>query len=161
MTVETRTEFVGLQDAIKSLKKINPEFRREFNSNAKDIVKPLIAEVRSKYPSMPLSGMKYGWSQRGRSLFPWTISKVKTGVKFKTSTRRNTSSVLYVTQMDPGAAIFEIAGQANPGATFNKNLRSKADRVLWPTFERRQGEIERGLSELVKDAMKTVEKELR
>jgi hypothetical protein len=161
MTVETRTEFVGLQDAIKSLKKIDPEFRKEFNRNAKDIVKPLIDEARSKYPAMPLSGMKYGWTQRNRSLFPWTLSKVKSGVKFKTSTRRNTSSVLYVTQSDPGAAIFEIAGQANPSGTFNKNLRAKANRVLWPTFEKRQGEIERGLSELVKDAMQIVEKELR
>ena len=53
MTVEARTEFVGLQDAIKSLKKINPEFRKEFDRNAKDIVKPLIDEARSKYPAMP------------------------------------------------------------------------------------------------------------
>jgi hypothetical protein len=161
MTVEARTEFVGLQDAIKSLKKINPEFRKEFDRNAKDIVKPLIDEARSKYPAMPLSGMKYVWTQRGRSVFPWTFSKVKSGVKFKTSTRRNTSSVLYVTQSDPGAAIFEIAGKANPGGTFNKNLRAKEKPVLWPIFERRQNEIERGLSELVKDAMQTVEKELR
>jgi len=161
MTVKTRTEFVGLQDAIKSLKKIDPEYRKEFNRNAKDIVKPLIDDARSHYPAMPLSGMKYVWTQRGRTLFPWTPSKVRSGLKFKVSTRKNSSSVLYVTQMDPGAAIFEVAGQASPGETFNANLRKKSPRVLWPTADKHLTEIESKLADLVKEAMKLVESELR
>ena len=160
MTVETRTEFVGLQQTLKALRKIDPQYRKDFNTDAKEIVKPLITEAKGKYPTMPLSGMRRAWSQGGRVKFPWDISKVRSGVKFKTSTRRNSSSVLYVTQSDPGAAIFEVAGQANPGVAFNNNLRSRNSRVLWPTAEKHLPQIEQGLSELVKKVMEKVSKEM-
>lgn len=161
MSVNTTTEFVGLKDAIKSLNKIDPQYRKDFNSDAKDIVKPLIADIKGNYPTMPLSGMNYVWTQRGRSLFPWQVNKVRSGIKFKTSTRRKGSSVLYITQSDPAGAIFEVAGTANPGARYNKNLRGRNSRVLWPTVDKHLPEITRGLTELVKKTMNTVQRELR
>jgi hypothetical protein len=106
--------------------------------------------------------MKYKWTDtRGRTLLPWTVNKVRSGVKFKTSTRRNKSAVLYVTQSDPAGAIFEVAGLANPGTNFNNNLRSKNSRVLWPTAEKHLPDVERGLSDLVRDVMRRVNEETR
>jgi hypothetical protein len=162
MTATARTEFVGGAAAIKALKSIDPEYRKEFNRKAKDVVSPLIVEAKAAYPSMPLSGMKYAWTdKRGRALLPWTINKVRSGVKFKTSTRRNKSAVLYVTQSDPAGAIFEVAGKANPGARFNSNLRNREPRVLWPTAEKHLPQVERGLSDLVRDVIKRVNQETR
>jgi len=162
MTATARTEFVGGAAAIKALKGIDPEYRKQFNRQAKDIVAPLIADAKGRYPQMPLSGMKYKWTdKRGRTLLPWTISKVRSGVKFKTSTRRNKSAVLYVTQSDSAGAIFEVAGQANPGANFNNNLRASTPRVLWPTAEKHLPQVESGLSDLVRDVMKIVNEETR
>jgi len=161
MTVNTTTEFVGLKDTIKALGKIDPQYRKDFNRDAKDIVKPLIADAKGNYPQLPLSGMKYAWAPRGRAIFPWTINKVRSGVKFKTSTRRSGSSVLYVTQSDPAASIFEVAGKANSAGLFNRNLRSRHPFNLWPTAEKHLPDIERGLAELVKKAMATVQREMR
>ena len=162
MTATVRTEFVGGAAAIKALKSIDPEYRKEFNRQAKDIVSPLITEAKAGYPQMPLSGMKYKWTdKRGRTLLPWTVSKIRSGVKFKTSTRRNKSAVLYVTQGEPTGAIFEVAGLANPGTNFNNNLRSKNSRVLWPATEKHLVQIERGLSDLVRDVMRKVNEETR
>lgn len=159
MSVNTTTEFVGLKDAIKSLNKIDPQYRKDFNSDAKDIVKPLIADIKGNYPTMPLSGMKYAWAPRGRSLFPWQVNKARSGVKFKTSTRRKGSSVLYVTQSDPAGAIFEVAGKAN-NTGFNRNLRSQHPFNMWPTAEKHLPEITRGLADLVRKTMTKVQKEL-
>jgi hypothetical protein len=162
MTATARTEFVGGAAAIKALKSIDPEYRKQFNRDAKDIVAPLLADAKAGYPQMPLSGMKYKWTDaRGRTLLPWTVNKVRSGVKFKTSTRRNKSSVLYVTQSEPSGAIFEVAGLANPGTNFNNNLRSKNSRVLWPAAERHLPNVQRGLSDLVRDVMRRVNEEQR
>ena len=162
MTATARTEFVGGAAAIKALKNIDPEYRKQFNRDAKNIVAPLIADAKSGYPQMPLSGMKYKWTdKRGRTLLPWTVNKVRAGVKFKTSTRRNKSAVLYVTQSDPAGAIFEVAGKANPGTNFNSNLRDRAPRVLWPTAEKHLPEVQRGLSDLVRGVIKRVNEEQR
>jgi len=162
MTATARTEFVGGAAAIKALKSIDPEYRKDFNRQARSIVAPLLAEAKGAYPQMPLSGMKYKWTdKRGRTLLPWTVSKVRAGVKFKTSTRRNKSAVLYVTQSDPAGAIFEVAGKANPGTRFNSNLRNREPRVLWPTAEKHLPQVERGLSDLVRDVIKRVNQETR
>ena len=162
MTATYRTEFVGGAAAIKALKSIDPEYRKQFNRDAKSIVEPLLAEAKSNYPQMPLSGMKYKWTDaRGRTLLPWTVAKVRSGVKFKTSTRRNKSAVLYVTQSDPSGAIFEVAGLANPGTNFNNNLRSDNSRVLWPAADKRFPDVQKGLSDLVQDVMRRVNEETR
>ena len=162
MTATARTEFVGGAAAIKALKSIDPEYRKQFNRDAKSIVAPLITEAKAGYPQMPLSGMKYNWTDaRGRTLLPWTIAKVRSGVKFKTSTRRNKSAVLYVTQSNPSAAIFEVAGLANPGTNFNSNLRTRTPRVLWPTAEKHLPQVEQGLSDLVRNVMRRVNEETR
>ena len=162
MTATARTEFVGGAAAIKALKSIDPEYRKQFNRDAKSIVAPLITEAKAGYPQLPLSGMKYAWTdKRGRALLPWTINKVRSGVKFKTSTRRNKSAVLYVTQSDPAGAMFEKAGKANPGTNFNSNLRTRTPQVLWPTAEKHLPQVEQGLSDLVRDVMRRVNEETR
>lgn len=162
MTATARTEFVGGAAAIKALKSIDPEYRKQFNRDAKSIVAPLLTEAKAAYPQLPLSGMKYKWTdKRGRTLLPWAISKVRSGVKFKTSTRRNKSAVLYVTQSDPAGTIFEVAGLANPGTNFNSNLRDRSPRVLWPAADKHLPDVEQGLSDLVRDVMRKVNEETR
>ena len=162
MTATARTEFVGGAAAIKALKSIDPEYRKQFNRDARTIVAPLLAEAKGNYPQMPLSGMKYKWTDaRGRTLLPWTVAKVRSGVKFKTSTRRNKAAVLYVTQSDPAGAIFEVAGLANPGTNFNNNLRDRSPRVLWPAADKHLPDVEQGLSDLVRDVMRRVNEETR
>ena len=160
MTVNTTAEFVGLKDTIKALGKIDPQYRKDFNRDAKDIVKPFIADAKGNYPQLPLSGMKYAWAPRGRAIFPWTINKVRSGVKFKTSTRRSGSSVLYVTQSDPAGAIFEVAGKKST-VGFSRNLRSQHPFNLWPTAEKHLPDITAGLVDLVKKTMATVQREMR
>jgi len=158
--IDMRSDITGVKQAIGALKKIDPEYRKDFNRDAKTIAAPLITAAKAAYPSMPLSGMSRTWLQGERAVFPWEISKVRSGVKLKTSTRRNTSSVLYITQSNPAGAIFEVAGKASPGSTFNKNLRAKQGFVLWPTAEKFLPEVHDGLVKLIAGVMATIEKEM-
>jgi len=155
--VGVHTEVVGVKETIKALRRVDPEFRKEFNRAAKAIVAPMVAEAKGLYPQLPLSGMARFWSQNGASKFPWDVRKVRAGVKVKTSTRRDKNSVLYVSQGNPAGAIFEVAGTKTPGAPFNASLRARSDRVLWPTFDRHAPQIQAGVALLVKKAEKTVQ----
>ena len=159
--IDMKTEVKGAKEAIVSLRKIDPEYRKDFNREAKNIAAPLVADAKALYPEMPLSGMAKLWTNNGRELLPWTVSKVRSGVKLKTSTRKNASSVLYITQANPAGAIFEVAGKANPGKTFNKNLRAKKSFILWPTADKHLPDVQRGLIKLVEDVMEKVDRETR
>ena len=113
MPATVKTEIVGVKDTIKALRRVDPEFRKEFNKAAKDVVAPMVSEAKALYPKLPLSGMARSWTPKAFSIFPWQINKVKTGVKVKTSTRRDKNAVLYVSQGTPSAG-HQHQGTARP-----------------------------------------------
>jgi hypothetical protein len=154
MPASARVEVVGVKDTIKALRQVDPECRKEFNRGIKDVVAPMVATAKGAYPAMPLSGMQRAWVQGGSQKLPWEASKVRSGVKVKTSTRRNANSVVYITQANPAGAIFEIAGEGN---RFGAALRSRNGKVLWPTYDRYATQIAEGVDKLVREAERTVQ----
>jgi hypothetical protein len=158
MPATVKTEIVGVKDTIKALRRIDPEFRKEFNRAAKDIVAPMVSEAKSLYPTLPLSGMARSWTPKSFSIFPWQIAKVRSGVKVKTSTRRNKESVLYVSQGTPSAVLFETVSN---NKVLGQRIRARSDRVLWPLAEKHAPRINRGVAELVKNAEKTIQEAVR
>lgn len=154
MPAGVTTEIVGVKDTIKALRQVDPEFRKEFNRAAKDVVAPMVAEAKSLYPQLPLSGMARPWTPKTFSIFPWQVSKVRSGVKVKTSTRRNKNSVLYVSQANPAGILFESVSQ---NKVLGANIRARSPRVLWPTADKYAPQINEGIASLVKEAEKTVQ----
>jgi len=68
--IDMKTDIKGVKQAIVALKKIDPEYRKDFNREAKTIAAPLVAAAKANYPQMPLSGMVAPWISGTRSLFP-------------------------------------------------------------------------------------------
>jgi len=160
MPVDSKIEVVGVKETIKALRKLDPEHRKEFNRGVKSVVAPMVAAAKSAYPTKPLSGMGRNWTQGASQKFPYEVGKVRSGVKVKVSTRRDTNNVVYISQGTAAGAIFEVAGSKTPGAPFNANLRARNSRVLWPTFDRYQPAIIQGIDDLVRKAEKTVQGEI-
>jgi hypothetical protein len=149
MPVSTNMEIAGIQDTLRALREIDPELQKEFRRNIGTVVAPMIADAKSKYRELPLSGMAYKWDQLGSKKFPWEAAQVRGGVKLKNSTRRNRRSVVYISQGNPAGAIFEVAGTGNP---FGANLRSRNSPVLWPAYDKHSREIQAGIAVIVKVA---------
>jgi hypothetical protein len=147
-------EVVGVKDTIKALRQLDPELKKQFNRDIKRVVAPLVASAKSAYPQLPLSGMSRSWSQGGSQKFPWEVGKVRSGVKVKTSTRRNANSVVYISQGNVAGAIFEVVGT---GTNLGRNIRARSSKVLWPTYDRYAGAIEQGVGDIVRDAEKAVQ----
>ena len=154
MPVSSSVEVVGVKETIKALRQLDPEHRKEFNRGIRGVVAPMVSAAKSAYPQMPISGMARNWSQGASQKFPYQVGKVKTGVKVKTSTRRDTNSVVYISQGTAAGAIFEVVREGNP---FGRQVRARNSRVLWPTYDRFAPQILLGVGLIVKKAERTVQ----
>ena len=162
MSVSTTITVVGVKDTINGLRKIDPQLQRDFKAQATLIAQPAVQAGRDVYTALPLSGMKYKWTQRDRKLFPFTVSKAVNGVKMRFDTRRNAVGVILIEQKDPAAAIFETAGRANANRLSNSLgfVGPGRTRLIGPAVYKARRGVEKELKSAVMDAMRTVQREL-
>ena len=161
MTATARTEIAGAKEAIKSLRQIDPNLRKQFTRDAKKIVMPIIQSAKNAYPATLVSGTARNWSQRGNQKFPYSQTAAQRGLAFKVDTRKKSRSVLKVQQMDPAAAIVEIAGRAkvNPLGTALDRY-GRASRFLWPAAEKELPQVTEQLRLAVIEVVNKVNREL-
>lgn len=163
MTTTANISLVGVEDAIKQLRRIDPELRKQFNRDAKDIGAPAIKAAQAAYPEMPLSGMARQWQSKGRTLFPYVVAKARRGAKVKVDTSRKTTNVILIQQTDPGAIIFEVAGRKTANI-LGRNLGivdPGQTRVLSKAVEQNRRALEAGFERLVRNVMRDVNREVR
>jgi hypothetical protein len=168
MTVDFKTEVVGIRDTVSLLRKTEPAVFKEFRSKAKFAVDPMVKDAQRRISQAsarngkgaPLSGMLKPWKPKGRQVFPWNQQKAVKGVKVKILTSKQ--SFFAVTQMDVAGAVFDIAGRKNPNL-FSKNLNISADpsRTMWPAAESKEDEVKRNLSVLVDFVNEKTNRKLR
>jgi hypothetical protein len=153
----------GVKEAAKALRQIDPELRKEFNANVRQIAAPIVDAAKASYNDYIIpSGTRRNWTQRDRKLFPFTAAAARRGVRTKIDTRARSRSSIKVVQSNPAAAIYEFAGQATPnalGRAFTYKGRKPA-RVMWPSAEMNIGKVTDEMKELVKDVERTIQKEL-
>jgi hypothetical protein len=111
MPVSASVEVVGLKETINALRKIDPQLQKDFKADATAIAQPAIQAAKLAYSQFPLSGMAYRWADRGRKIFPFTISGAQAGVKIRFDTRRNAVGVILIEQKNAATAVFEGAGR--------------------------------------------------
>ena len=163
MTTNVSIEIVGAKQAIIGLRKVDPELRKAFNRNVKEVVKPVVDEMKRSYPQMPLSGMKRGWRPGDRfQAFPYDQRRAQRGVKYKIDTSRKAVSLIRIQQNDPGTVIFETVGRRG-STSFSRRLSAfagPATRVIWPAWEKNEQRVQSEIKKLVLEASRIVEKEL-
>ena len=159
MPVDTKIELVGVEQAIKSLRKIDPELRKQFNRDAKEIARPVFEEAARNYPELPLSGMARAW----KNILPWDVRKARRGLRVKIDTSRKSTNVIVLMNTDKAAAVFEQVGRRtdDPLAQALGPLGAQRTRVLGPALDQRQDDVVRGFEALARATMRTVQKELK
>ena len=164
MTTKTTVEIEGLKEAIRSLNKVEPGLRKQFVQDASRIAQPAIKEVQLGYSriQIPLSGMSRNWTQNGKKIFPFSVAKAISGVKLKVDASREATSLIYITQTNVAAAVFEAAGRTNQNNLGDSlgRLSPGTTRILGPTVFRKRREIEREMLKASMDAIRLVQREL-
>ena len=162
MSVSTTIEVVGVKDTINALRKIDPQLQKDFKTDATAIAQPAINAGKAVYKDLPLSGMKYKWTQRDRKLFPYTTAKAVNGVRMRFDTRRNAVGVILIEQKDPAAAIFETAGRANANKLGNALgfVGAGRTRLLGPAIYKARRGIEAEMQKMIVKTIRTVQSEI-
>jgi hypothetical protein len=166
MTVNVNTEVAGINEAIRSLNKIEPGLRKQFNNEARLIAQPATDAVKSAYKFVPLSGMERKWAGpavKGRKVFPFTLVKARRGVDVVFNTDRRSLGVINVVQRDAGTAIFETAGRKNPNPLGDSlgRLSPGRTRLIGPVVYSKRREIEDGMRRLALKIVNRVNKDFR
>lgn len=156
----------GINDAIRSLNKIEPGLRKKFQDEARVIAQPATDAVKNAYKEVPLSGMNRKWAGpavKGRKVFPFTVAKARRGVNVVFNTDRRTTGVINIVQRDTGTAIFETAGRKDPNP-LGKSLglvRPGRTRLIGPVVYSKRNEIEKVMGEFANRIVDRVQRELR
>jgi hypothetical protein len=163
---------VGAKDAIKELRKLDPELRKAFNNKVKQVAEPALNDARKAYKFVPLSGMEFrswgGGSKRKRGVFPISVARAARGVKVKIDTRSKPTATIYIQQTDPGWAVFETAGRKTVNV-LGERLNAELGEVLEPGKTRLLGrvvfkekaKVEREITELVKRTANVINGKLK
>jgi len=164
MSATTTIQVVGVKETINALKNIDPQLQKDFRTQANDIAAPAIKAAQDMYTQVPLSGMKYNWSQEGRSRknFPFSVAKAKSGVKLRIDTRRNAVGVILIEQKDPAAAIFETAGRANANKLGNQLgfVGAGRTRFIGPAVYKARRAIEKEMEKMILQTASVVRRSL-
>ena len=163
MSTKTSIEVTGLKEAIRSLNKVEPGLRKQFVQDATRIAQPAIQEVQRGYEREYLSGMARNWQQGGSKKFPFSVARAISGVKLKVDASREATSLIYIQQMNAGAAIWESAGRKTRNAlgdSLGDIPLPSHTRNLGPGVFRKRKEIEREMLNASLDAIKLVQREL-
>ena len=165
MTTRMSVEVVGVRDAIRSLNKVEPGLRKQFQLEAAQIAQPAIEAAQRAYTQVPLSGMERNWTEKGRNrkVFPFSVAKARRGVKLKLDARREATAVILITQTDRAAAVFETAGRRNqnPLGRSLGFVHPGQTRVIGPTVYRQRRKIEAQMKSAALRVVARVEKELK
>lgn len=159
MTVDNRIEIVGLKEVLKELNKLEPDLRKAFNRQFRELVAPIVNDAKTNIPTTPLSGFNRNW-QKGR-LGPWDQAAVKRSITSKVDTRRTAQSVMKITLKSASGSVFDMAGRRtnNPLATQLGKFGS-ASRVMWAAYNRQRNALETNIQQLVKDLIEAVNQRL-
>ena len=143
-------EVVGIKDTLKDLRTLNPEMRKQFARDAKQIAAPITNEAKGNYPQLPLRGMKYRWRQRGRDLLPWDARRTRSGVTVKIDAGRRRDGVITIIQKDPAASIIEFASNNNRlGRSLSTLAWGTPARVMWPAADNHLKDVTREMVQAI------------
>ena len=143
-------EVVGIKDTLKDLRSLNPEMRKQFARDAKQIAAPITTTAKANYPQLPLSGMKYRWAQKGRQLLPWDARRARSGVTVKIDAGRRRDGVITIIQKDPAASIIEFASNNNRlGRSLSSLAWGEPARVMWPAADSHLNDVTREMRQAI------------
>lgn len=160
-------QVVGYREAVRDLKKVDPQLQRDLNKTMRRAAAPLVEGVRRRLPqSAPMSG----WTS-GRYAYDASIARrgVKAQVGGRASTRRSVWPLLAVTQKDAGGSVFDIAGRRSAGnspqgqafiRTLN-NRYGRASRSMWPGVEKNMEAVQKEVLAAIDDTAKTINRSLK
>ncbi len=156
MTASIRVE--GVAETLRVLQRLNPELRKDLIRDMKKVAKPVTDAIKGNYTDELLSGTTRTWAPRGRTIFPYSRGKAAAGVKVSASASKRTQTILAISQKDPAASVFDMAGRKTAnrlGQAFDTRFPAPS-RVMWRSYE----QADEGMLDEIRQVVARVEDSL-
>lgn len=172
MSIETKYEVYGLKAALSELSRVDRRLRLQITKDFKQLTNPLVADIRSQVPEeAPLTGMSRKWvTDRGFQMFPWNGQVAMTMVKQAVSAKKprefqgitRNLAVFSVKWQGMANTVYDMAGRKNKNVLGDRlaDKHGKPSRIMYPAFERHEGEIQQGMLDIVEKVGNAVNKRL-
>lgn len=162
-------EVYGIKEALRELNQVDKVARREVTKRYKAIVDPAVKDAQRSVPPLPLSGFARGWrTKSGFRMLPWQNNEASKRIKAGIDTRRpraktvgaSNLTVFYVRWQGAINTIFDVAKKGFLGRSLTQE-HGQPSRVMWPSVQRHEQEINHGVLVLMKDVMDKVNRKLQ
>lgn len=135
----TNTKVRGLEETLRELRKIEPEYVKAFRKKARENASEAVVSAKKEFDhtkqgwrrtTAPLANMDKGLLVRQRGMV-WNAKKARAGIKFKlggpakrTRTKGRPYRMFSIIQKDPAGALYDMAGKknSNPAKNFEDTL---------------------------------------
>lgn len=177
MSAEVSFEVVGLKEALRTLNRVDKSARRQVTKDYKEIVAPVIDDIKQDIPLRPpaiMSGWAYRWkSKSGAEILPWKGNE-RAMLKPYISGKRPRQWGAYTSSLGvfgikwkaPAAVLIDMAHTPHTprGAgmidTLNSRIGTSKSRIMWKNFDRHQRTVEERMKVLISRVMKQAQGEL-
>ena len=164
------TEVRGLKDALKVLKKLEPDLRKQVGKDYTKIVAGVVKDAKALVPKQPpLSGMARNWkTPSGFVMTPW-IPRHRQNIKGVLNARAikefkgQTVNVgtFFVRYLSPlGGDTFDMGEKGSLGANLTARY-GRSSRVIWKSWEKNKDDVNKQMDDLVKRVMDDATKALQ
>lgn len=164
MTRDVAIQVDGLPEMLRTLKRLDPELRKQIPKRFKTAAQFLVDDARALVPNTPASG----WGKGGRLGFKPGVAKRSIRLKFRGTRgrRKDTFSLLTLTTGKNAAlSVLDIAGRKSSGTTRQGqalirklNQTRRASRVVWESAERNADAIEQVVRKLTNDVAADIDR---
>jgi hypothetical protein len=153
-------EVLGVEQMLQDLRQIDPEARKQFAKDAKQIAAPITTAAQGRYPDQVLSGMRYKWTQKGRQLLPWDARRARRGVTVKVDAGKRSDGVVTIIQKDPAASIVEFAADSRLGASLSSLAWGSPARVMWPAADANIDQVQAEMVKAIEQVAETINRRI-
>jgi len=173
--VNAEISVVGIKEALASLNKIDKKARRAITTDFRAIVDTVISDAQNAVPfGAPISGFERNWTTKsGAHLLPWGMVQdtVVAGVSGKKPKKfggfvKNLAT-FYLRFTGPTAVLLDMSGKGKVPTTQGTNMvrglskLGSPSRILWPAYERHEGDVVGKVQGLIDKVMQQTTKELK
>lgn len=149
------TKITGIPQALRILRDVDPELRKQAVDEIKSATGPLVQAARARVPETAATG----WKKTGRTGF--SAGRVRNSIRtqFRSSQRRgaNRFTLVRVRMTNAGGQIFATAGTASSGRTdsgralidYLNRHHGKGPRIMWPAAEEELPTVTRAVQQAV------------
>jgi len=160
-------DIVGLKDSLRTLNKLEPQYRRQITRDFKDIAAPVLSLAKqTDLNQIALSGFDRKWTTKsGYQMFPLNLIRMEKFIIAGTSGKKpkefrgnmQNTSVFFIRWKSPQATLLEMAAKGDLGRAMTAKAGPQG-RVLWRAWEAKEAEVMSRVKDLVSEIMRAADR---